>query len=162
MTKNMYIDRKRSIGWTIMWAKASKKSSETNRRMINELFDAQQANRPERRREERRDMSLQNGGAGIAANCAAPAKTKTDMPSASMVESPLSIAVAPKATPNGIRASNTGTMAFAPATNAAAGDSVFGSSSIAPWTSLAMLSGRIRPRPIPKCPVAGERAVFDV
>ena len=25
-----------------------------------------------------------------------------------------------------------------------------------------MLSGRIRPRPIPKCPVAGERAVFDV
>jgi hypothetical protein len=25
-----------------------------------------------------------------------------------------------------------------------------------------MLSGRIRPRPIPKCPVAGGRAVFEV
>jgi hypothetical protein len=99
---------------------------------------------------------------GIAANRAAPAKTKTDMPSASMVESLLSIAVAPKATPNGIRASNTGTMAFAPATNAAAGDSVFGSSSIDPWASLAVLSGRIRPRLVPKCPVAGERAVFGV
>jgi len=69
---------------------------------------------------------------------------------------------APKATPNGIRASNRGTMAFAPVMNGAAGDAVFGSSSIITWTSLAMLPGRMRPRPIPKCPVAGERAVFCV
>lgn len=68
---------------------------------------------------------------GIAANCAAPAKTNTDMASASRAESPLPIAVAPKATAKGIRASKTGTIAFAPQTNAAAGYAVFGSSSIA-------------------------------
>jgi hypothetical protein len=70
--------------------------------------------------------------AHLLAAIAAGAKSRTDMPSASMVESPLSTAVAPKATPNGIGASNTGTIAFAPATNAAAGDAVFGSSSIVP------------------------------
>src|SRR5215203_1735315 len=54
-----------------------------------------------------------------AANWAAPAATITDIPSASTGENPLPAAVAPK----GSRANNTGTMALAPATNAAtAGD----------------------------------------
>src|SRR5215203_3943269 len=58
-----------------------------------------------------------------AANWAAPAATITDIPSASTGENPLPAAVAPKASPKGSRANNTGTMALAPATNAAtAGD----------------------------------------
>jgi hypothetical protein len=80
---------------------------------------------------------------GIAANCAAPAKTITDMASVSRAESPLPIAVAPKATPKGIRASKTGTMAFAPETNAALEDTVFGSSLMVPSRTWAMLLGRI-------------------
>src|SRR5215212_6262990 len=62
-----------------------------------------------------------------AANWAAPAATQTDMPSDSMGENPLPVAVAPKASPNGSRANNTGTIALAPETNAAAaGGVVFG------------------------------------
>src|ERR671910_2263784 len=67
---------------------------------------------------------------GIAANWAAPAATNTDIPSASTGENPLPAAVAPKASPKGRRASNTGKIAFAPAKKAAiAGDAdgaVFG------------------------------------
>jgi hypothetical protein len=44
----------------------------------------------------------------------------------------LLIAVAPKATAKGIRASKTGTIAFAPEKNAAAEDADFDSSSMAP------------------------------
>ena len=72
---------------------------------------------------------------GITASCAAPAKTNTDMASVSRAESPPPIAVAPKATAKGIRASKTGTIAFVPETNAAAGDAGFGPSSIAPLRS---------------------------
>src|SRR5512133_3503380 len=63
---------------------------------------------------------------GTAASCAAPATMNTDMPSASMGENPLLVAVAPKASPNGSRANNTGTIAFAPETNAAAAGDVVG------------------------------------
>jgi hypothetical protein len=64
------------------------------------------------------------------------------MDSVSRVESPLPIAVAPKANPKGTKASKTGTMAFAPETNAAVEGAVFGSSSLAPSRSKAMLLGR--------------------
>jgi len=48
----------------------------------------------------------------------------TDIPSACTTESPLPVAVAPKATPNGSKASNTGTIALVPERNAAPGDDV--------------------------------------
>ena len=88
---------------------------------------------------------------GIAANCAAPAKTITDMASALSAENPLPIAVAPKATPKGIRASKTGTMTFAPETKAATlEDAVLGSSGIAPSRSRAMLLVRISQSRLPE------------
>ena len=87
----------------------------------------------------------------IAASCAAPAKTITDMASASRVESPLPIAVAPKATAKGIKATKTGTMAFAPETNAAAlEDAVLGSSGIGPSRPRAMLLVRISRSRLPE------------
>jgi hypothetical protein len=55
-----------------------------------------------------------------AANWAAPAATITDIPSASTGENPLPAALAPKASPNGSMANKMGTIALAPAANAAA------------------------------------------
>ncbi len=78
-----------------------------------------------------------------AANWAAPAATKTDIPSASNAESPLPIAAAPKAVPNGTRASKTGEIALAPETKASPADAALDSCPEAPSRPRVRLPGRI-------------------
>jgi hypothetical protein len=87
---------------------------------------------------------------GTIASCAAPAKTNTDMASASRAESPPPAAIVPKAKAKGTRASNTGAVAFTPATNAALEDAALGYSKIASSESRAMLPVRISRSRLPK------------